>query len=136
MLKNCETCYLAIWKIYTFLMVGLAIIGGFRFYSPIPFMDMWNGYLDFYLRTLNGDTSVWWAQHNEHRIFLSRILYWLDIKYFQGLSYFLTAANYLILGFIALFFYKIFDDFLSKNNNSYIKKIIGYFLLALISSKV
>ncbi len=31
----------------TVLMVGLAIVGGFRSYSPVPFWDEWGGALNF-----------------------------------------------------------------------------------------
>ncbi|MGD4365427.1 hypothetical protein QT713_22860, partial [Xanthomonas citri pv. citri] len=42
-------------------------------FSPVPFWDMWDGGLGFYVRQMT-DVSQWWAQHNEHRIVLSRIL--------------------------------------------------------------
>ena len=60
---------------FAFAMVLLAMIGGVRRYSPIPFGDMWNGTLGFFVRIQDGDYSAWWAQHNEHRIVLARILF-------------------------------------------------------------
>lgn len=65
-------------------------------YSPVPKGDMWNGYLVFYNRLLDGDMSAWWAQHNEHRILLSRLLFWLDLVVFEGQSYFLIVVNFLL----------------------------------------
>ena len=69
------------------------IWGAYRFYSPIPQGDMWDGYIDFFLRLLNGDISAWWYQHNEHRQVFSRILFFIDLEYFGGLSKFLIPIN-------------------------------------------
>lgn len=74
---------------------SLAVIGGFHSYSPVPLWDdMWNGYVNFYIQSSDGDTSVWWSQHNEHRIVLARIFYWLDIRFFAGSEVFLLLLNY------------------------------------------
>ena len=78
---------------YVIFMVFIAIFGGAYLYSPIPYWDMWGGYLDFFLRVNNGDYGVWWSQHNEHRIILSRLLFWLDLKWFGGVSIFLIVFN-------------------------------------------
>lgn len=75
----------------------LAVIGVVNNYSPVPFWDMWNGYLDFYSHVIQGDYSIWWSQHNEHRIILSRVLFWLDIKLFSGEIWFLLLCNILLL---------------------------------------
>ena len=90
-------------KILPWLAVGLgivffitAVIGAIQNFSPVPFWDMWPGYLEFYMRTLNGDAAAWWAQHNEHRIVLSRLLFWIDFRYFNGTTWFLILANYLL----------------------------------------
>ena len=87
--------------------VFLAIVGGFKMYSSVPYWDMWEGYLEFGLRAQDLDLSVWWSQFNEHRIFLSRILFWLDLFLFNGKSIFLILCNYLLGGAIFYCFYKI-----------------------------
>jgi hypothetical protein len=87
--------------------VLLAIVGGFKMYSSVPYWDMWEGYLEFGLRNQDFDLSVWWSQFNEHRIFLSRILFWLDLFLFKGQSIFLILCNYLLGGAIFYCFYKI-----------------------------
>ncbi len=95
------------------LMIGLSIVGGIRNYSAIPYWDMWDSTLNMMLRLQNGDTGVWWAQHNEHRIILSRGLFWLDYTFFDGMSYFLILANYAFATVAAFFMYlfmKRFDD--------------------------
>ena len=33
----------------------LAVAGAVSAYSPVPFSDMWNGYLDFFVRASSGD---------------------------------------------------------------------------------
>lgn len=95
------------------LVVVGAIIGGVKFYSPVPFWDMWNGYLGFYTNVASGDHSIWWAQHNEHRIVLSRILFWMDIRWFGGLSYSLIVINYLLVVAACFVFFRFLSDSLS-----------------------
>jgi hypothetical protein len=77
-----------------------AILGAIYNFSPVPFWDMWDGYLDFYLRLNGSNWSVWWEQNNEHRIILAKILFWLDFKLFGGGIVFLIICNYL-LAFLA-----------------------------------
>jgi hypothetical protein len=88
----------------TAVFVALAVIGGVRSYSPVPFADMWNGYLDFYIQAQNGNWSAWWAQHNEHRILLTRIFFWLDLHFFAGRIWFLLIVNYALMGMTCLVF--------------------------------
>lgn len=90
---------------FGFVFVSLAVVGGIRAYSPVPFWDMWDGYLGFYVKVSSGDWTAWWAQHNEHRIVLARLLFWLDIAVLQGTGWFLVLVNYLLLAMVcALFF--------------------------------
>lgn len=92
---------------FTALIVGLAVVGAFRFYSPVPHKDMWEGYLWFFLRVADGDIGAWWAQLNEHRLVLSRVLFWADLKWFGGASWFLIAVNYFLASASALLFWRI-----------------------------
>ena len=70
-----------------------AMIGS---YSPTPFWDMWNGGLGFYVRVQDGDSAAWFAQHNEHRIVLSRILFWIDFELFGGRAVSLYVWNFVL----------------------------------------
>src|SRR5262245_64250723 len=79
--------------------VGLAIIGAIRVYSPVPLSDMWNGSVDFFRRVNDGDMAAWWAAHNEHRIVLARILFWMDLALFSGTAWLLIVAHYLLSAF-------------------------------------
>lgn len=78
------------------MLFALAIRAGVNNYSPVPFGDMWPGDLLFYIATSSGDQSHWLAQHNEHRIVLSRLLFWLDIGVLGGQTPFLQWVNYLL----------------------------------------
>lgn len=84
----------AIWAIAPAFFMATTIIGAVRWFSPVPFWDMWDGTLGFYIERLQGDH---WApfveQANEHRIVLSKILFWIDYRFFGGLSKFLIAMN-------------------------------------------
>ena len=73
----------------------LAVIGGILTFSPVPFWDMWDGGLGFYVRQMT-DATQWWAQHNEHRIVLSRTLFFFDYGYLGSNGAFLVAVNYLL----------------------------------------
>lgn len=78
-------------------MLVLAIVGGVRGHSLVPHWDMWHGYLDFYYRVRDGEWSAWWALHNEHRIVLARLLFWIDLAWFRGTVWFLIAMNYALV---------------------------------------
>lgn len=111
------------------IFVVLAMVGGIRSYSPVPLMDMWNGSLGFYVNISAGDLSGWWAQHNEHRILLARILYWLDFSLFSGLGWFLVTANYILVGITCVVFWRAWKE-TATNNTTW----IGYFIIAWLFS--
>ncbi len=90
--------------------IALAVAGAARTYSPVPFWDMWNGYLDFYVKATGGELGAWWAQHNEHRIVLARVLFWMDIAWFSGATRFLLVANYVLVGLSWLAFCKAWRE--------------------------
>ncbi|WP_339869516.1 hypothetical protein [Pseudohongiella nitratireducens] len=92
--------------VFAILMFLLAIAGGVHSYSPVPYWDMWDGTLNFYLQITEGNSALWLAQHNEHRILLSRILFWLDYAIFDGLSYFLITINYVLMAFAIFMFWR------------------------------
>ncbi|HLT64103.1 MAG TPA: hypothetical protein VKZ92_06225 [Pseudohongiella sp.] len=77
-------------------------------YSPVPFWDSWPGTLGFYLDHLQGRYSIWWAQHNEHRIVLARLLFWLDFKLASG-SGILLLSSHLLLMMLAVYVFFLFS---------------------------
>jgi len=109
--------------------VALAVIGGFRMYSHVPFWDMWDGYLGFYVKVSAGDWSAWWAQHNEHRIVLARMFFWLDLGLFQGQGWFLLVINYILIGMACLIFWQAWKEKTTDGT-----PWVGYFLIAWLFS--
>ncbi len=71
----------------------LVIAGTWRGFSAVPFWDMWDGAVWFYLAVRDGVDGQFLAQHNEHRIVFSKILFWLDLHVFGARSYLLLPAN-------------------------------------------
>jgi hypothetical protein len=107
------------------VFVALAITGGIRGYSPVPHWDMWDGYLGFFTKVMSGDVSGWWAQHNEHRILLARIFFWLDLVLFAGQGWFLIVVNYLLQAVVCMVFWTIWKESRSDKHHW-----IGNFLVA------
>lgn len=115
--------------LFSAFFFSLAVIGAFHSYSPVPYWDMWDGYLDFYVKASSGDWSAWWSQHNEHRILLSKILFWIDLSVFQGRVWFLIFANYILLALVIAVFWMILKERCPEDHLS-----LGSFLLIWLSS--
>ena len=98
------------WAAFSLLTTGMVVVGGFRHFSAVPYWDMWGGTIQFYFNVMEGDSSVWWAQHNEHRPVLARLLFWIDFYFFDGLSIFLIITNYLLTAMAALVFWLFLRD--------------------------
>lgn len=107
----------------------LAAIGCWQAWSPVPIGDMWNGTLGFFVRASGGDWSAWWEQHNEHRILLARIFFWMDMAWFQGKGWFLLLVNYLLMVCIGLSFVGIWRE---RTNGRY--PLAAGFLFAWVCS--
>lgn len=101
---------------------AMALISGYYEYSVIPYADAWHGYLGFYNELSKGNLSLWWAQHNEHRIIVARILFWLDLHFLKGTTPILVILNYFFSISIGLIFWKICE-----------KTSIGFSKLTIIS---
>ena len=70
----------------------MAVIRG---YSPLPFWDQWEPLRDYArLRAGTYRLSDLFAQHNEHRIVLPRLLFWVDYAVFGGSNRFNLALIY------------------------------------------
>jgi hypothetical protein len=125
-------------KIYLFffsaaiLFFLFAIIGAVHRYSPAPFSDMWEGYIGWYLQ--ENKWQLLWAQHNEHRIVLARLIYWLDVVLFGNSAWFLIVVNYLLVFFSCCLFGLILKEQANKPEHDYPRKIIFLFLIAWLFS--
>lgn len=73
--------------------IASTAMGVVKAFTPVPFWDMWDGYLNFYVRVTDGDYSAWWEQHVDHRIVFSRVFFWLDLRFFNGSTKLLIALN-------------------------------------------
>jgi hypothetical protein len=92
------------------LIILLSVLGGALLFSPVPFWDMWDGMVGFYLSILDGDLSALWAQHNEHRLVLTRLLFLADLELFDGRAGPLIVVNYLLAGTGALVFWRLLRE--------------------------
>lgn len=82
--------------------VGTAVIGAIRWSHPIPYWDMWDGYLSFWFELQDGNNAIWWELSNEHHLVLLKAIFWLDLSLFGGSEVFLVAVNFLITAGIAM----------------------------------
>lgn len=98
--------------ILTFLTTLAGIV---RHYSPVPYWDQWDGKIDFYMRSLSNPLSAFFGQHNEHRLFLSRLIFFADVRYFGGRSVFELAANVVLAALIVLLVYRIVTQHLQAS---------------------
>lgn len=96
---------LGAWLALTGLVVFVTtIFGVVHYFSPIPFSDQWIGYVGFVHTLDDGNRSIWWAQHMEHRIVFSRLLFWLDANLFGGRNVFLFIAAIILQALTATLF--------------------------------
>ena len=64
-------------------------------YSPVPHWDEWS--LFAHLADGGGWSLAWlWAQHNEHRIFVTKLFFLLDVEFFHGTQKFLLVSIFLV----------------------------------------
>ena len=64
-------------------------------YSPLPHWDEWQIF-DYFARGNTWSLAWLWAQHNEHRIFVPKIFYLIEIEFFRGTQVFLLTSIWLI----------------------------------------
>lgn len=84
----------------TFIVV-LSIIGGIRSYTPVPTWDMWGPFLSAYKISEAGGLNDIFSLHNEHRIIIARLFFWVDMYLFNGNTIFLITLNYILAAIAA-----------------------------------
>ncbi|WP_321840500.1 hypothetical protein [Paraburkholderia bannensis] len=87
------------------LFVLSTIVGAFRWFSPVPFWDMWEHTVRFYSDILDGRWSAFLDQANEHRILISYLLFWMDYRLFGGVTVFLITVNVALMAALWLCLY-------------------------------
>ncbi len=91
---------LSFWLSWAILLAGLgsgleSLYIVINTYSPLPQWDEWA--LFDHLAQGGGWSLPWlWAQHNEHRILTTKILFLLDVELFQGKQVFLLTCVFLV----------------------------------------
>src|SRR5204863_7796639 len=53
----------------------------------------------------DGIYAHWWTQHNEHRLLLARVLFWMDMRWFGGAAISLVVASHVLAATAALLFW-------------------------------
>jgi hypothetical protein len=80
--------------------------GVFLNFSPVPYGDQWDSYLNFYAHRRDGWFDFW-TQHNEHRIVISKLIFWADFRWFGGRNVLALASNLLLLALLAAALYRL-----------------------------
>jgi hypothetical protein len=109
-------------------------------YSNVPFGDQWDSWLAMNPELDSLKLSSFWQQHNEHRMFLGKILFYFDFLLFNGNAAPLIIANILIvlttLGFFFIYIWKISSiRFLSVRNALGLSAAIGVLLLSTMQNE-
>ena len=74
-------------------------------YHPLPWHDEWNTILFlFHAQSTPFDLGQWVAPHNEHRLFVPRLVFAADYWWFGGLNIFTFAASAFLLASTAAIF--------------------------------
>jgi len=89
-------------------MFTSAIAGGILNYSAVPHWDAWKLWKQIIVDGQSPTSFTWlWSQHNEHRLVITRILFWLDYTLFSASHVPLILLNYIfaLLSCIVFHFY-------------------------------
>jgi len=116
------------------IFLALTLWGTIVRYSPVPYWDEWDGYLDFYLRAMSGDVNAWWRPHNEHRILISRMFFWMDLHWFNGELWFLLIVNMVFAAIICLIFWLLARRLLNESNDTSVNLAFCATAVALVFS--
>ena len=120
-------------SVVAIINVGLAIYGGIKAYSPVPFWDMWDSYLNFYIQFINGHINVLWQLHNEHRIVLSRLLFILDFVLFNGTGWFLIVINYALVLMVCFVYFRFLKEIVIGTNKHIMYALLFFLVIWLFS---
>jgi hypothetical protein len=126
-----ERNILILLTIFALSFLILAIIGGLNNYSAVPLWGMWDGYFHFYIQHASGGLASWITHHDEHRILLARLLFWLDFQALNGQVYFLVICNYLFAMVAFLIIYTALRATLKPDQDRFIKYFLGLIIFCL-----
>jgi hypothetical protein len=79
----------------------VAVYFGIHFYTVAPFADTWNIIDEIAKNHGRVSLAMLWAQHNEHRMAMTKLLMWADLFWARGKGSSLFFEIYLIQTFVA-----------------------------------
>jgi Ca2+/Na+ antiporter len=83
------------------------VFGVWQHFSPLPIRDSWDGAINFYIHALQTPWRAFFAQHNEHRLAFSHLIFFADVRYFGARNVLSLIANLVLAGLLATTFYRI-----------------------------
>jgi hypothetical protein len=86
--------------------VAVAICFSVRFYSIAPYADTWDLIAEVVRNHGRGTPAMLWAQHNEHRMGMTKLLLWADLFWFRGKQYSLIVETFIaqaVTAFLMIF---------------------------------
>ncbi len=122
-----------------FLQITIGIIDGMNRYSPVPLGDSWDSMIGFLNNENYKNVANWFSQHNEHRIALTKVIFWLNYVFFDADNLPLIILNYILAGLSFLLFYSIArKSFLATSDTmeNYAKNYILFVIFIAIFSKM
>jgi len=84
--------------------------------------------------TPGGGWGAWWAPYNQHRILLTRALFWVDLKWFHGLGLVPVVADFILVGLSAFIFWIWLKDTVTGPNRKPVIHVVSLFLVAWLYS--
>lgn len=127
LLVKANSCLRLIFILLAAGFIILAILGAINSYSSILRGDSW-GTISFYKAVSQGKLAAFWEQHNEHRIVLTKILFWIDYTFFHGNLSFLIVINYIISAFSCVIFFLYCHEAEIKNS------VLPFFIVCIFFS--
>jgi len=103
-------------------------------FSETLYWDEWDARLSMNLPLKNLNWHLLWQQHNEHRIVLSKLLFFIDFMLFNGSNLPLLLANFIIATLTVLSVLKILQLSDQKNNSRVISQAL--YCLAIFSFSI
>jgi len=115
-------------RVFSLVIFLLALVGIYLNYSFIPVADSWSNY-ELYELIENKNYLSFFSLHNEHRIVPSKLLFWVDMKFFHGTEIFLLIIHIVITLILVKIFHRIANhqNHLTTDQSSF----YAYFILAM-----
>lgn len=111
--------------------VVAAVMGAARWSHPIPYWDMWDGYLSFWFELGDGNTAIWWELSNEHHLVLLKAIFWVDLTVFNGSHVFLVAVNLILVALTAATLVLLLVERL-RDSRSSLRPLSGLILISAV----